>query len=686
MKKYIVGIDVGGTFTDGVSINHETGECRAAKSLTTPEDQTKGVLETLKLLGVRGGEVVLLVHGYTVGINAVLMRTGAPTGLLSTMGHRDLLDQGRGALDPRHIFDFKWLNPHQERPMIERRYRRPIEERMSSDGCEIVPLNEKQVRDEVRFLKREGVKSIAICFINAYKNPRHEELAEAIVKDIFPEAYVTTSKISPLAKEYERTCTVVYDAYIGPLVTRYLKRLDDSLKEFGYQGEVMIVQMTGGLKSLALTADQPVQALNSGPVGGCIGIQTYGKLLNKSNLIGLDIGGTTTDTTMIIEGELPRAGETEVEFYSPVQMPLLKVSSVGSGGGSIVNVSSSGALTVGPASVGSIPGPACYNRGGTVSSMSDCYLLCGLLLPDYFAGGSIKLYPELSKKALDPLASRVGLSTEELATAAHQMMDLNISEAIRAELSQLGLDPREYSLISFGAAGPIHACGIARNLLVSEVIVPLFPGNFSALGMIGSDLEVDCTTAPMTLLNSISPRELDSSFNMLDDKAVLELVAMGINRKSVKIEREFYGMYAGQTWDKRVPVDLGPYDNDSIRKMIDNYHAHNLKFYGYSAEELPIMITRLVSRAISKGEAIRFTTIPTGNKSPAKEAIIRQQDIYLEGQKHENVPAYYRSRLLAGNMIEGPALIVEDLATTVVYDGCSGKVDDKGNLRITIRF
>lgn len=684
MAKYRVGIDVGGTFTDVVAIDEESGAILSSKTPTTPEDQSKGVIEALRLTGIPARDISFLAHGFTVGINAVLTRTGAKTGLLCTAGHCDLLDVGR-LYRPfgESLYDPHWVRPHQERPLVERRYVRGIRERIDYRGETLLPLNEAQTREEVEFLKREGVQSIAICFINSYIDQRHEQRVRQIVQEVFPNAYVQTSVVSPVAKEYERTMTVVIDAYVGPKVHSYLDRLEQALKQEGYEGDVLIMQIMGGSRVLQFARETPVYALSSGPVGGCLGSRVYGEWLGIPDIITLDIGGTSTDAAVIRNGNPVVVSEQEVEPTIPILLPVVEVNSIGSGGGSVIHLDRAGALRIGPESVGAKPGPACYGFGGTAPAMTDAYVVMGVLQPQFFLGGRMPLNKELAFKAIRGVADMLKMGDQELSQAAFEIANVQCANAIRNITSYRGLDTREFSLFAFGSAGPMHACYIMKELLAKEAVVPLYPGGFCAFGLIATDMRVDYSESPMKIFDAFTPEEFEERFSKLEEQGVRDLEHQGFSRDKVKTERVYYGMYYGQTWDNRVPIKAGPYNAESMSRMKEEFHQRYLETYGYQAPELPILVTTLTASSVGAIPRPRLVEIKKGRTKPPAEALLIRVDVYMDRKLNKNVPFYDRTKLLAGNVIPGPAIVVEEMATTVVGSDFTLRVDQIGDLRIT---
>ncbi len=397
--------------------------------------------------------------------------------MLVTAGHRDTVDHGRvwRPFD-ENLYDASWKRPHQARPMVERRLRREVPERMRENGEVLLPLDEEATREELEFLKREGVEAVGVCLINAYEHPEHEQRVREIVAEVLPDAYVQTSSIWPLAREFERTFVVMLDAYTGPPVVRYLERLEQRLEEAGFDPRVEIMQMDGGLRTSPSVRQAPVYTLQSGPVAGLLGAEGYSReLLDGRNLVCLDIGGTSSDLGVIIDGHAEVTNEWELEHAIPLAITTLDVRSIGAGGGSIIGLDEVGSLKVGPESAGSDPGPACYGRGGTKPAMTDAYVAMGLLQPDLFLGGEMKLDREAALTALTGVAAPLQMDAVELAQGAYSIANMTIAAALARMTTHRGLDPREFSLFGYGAAGPMHAVSVARELDIDEVVDSLLP-------------------------------------------------------------------------------------------------------------------------------------------------------------------------------------------------------------------
>jgi N-methylhydantoinase A len=678
-----IGIDVGGTFTDVIAIDRVSGEMRDHKVLTTKGAQEQGVLQALNEVNIDLGDVEEIVHGHTSGINAVLSRQGAKTALLATAGHRDLLDIGRMDREfGANLYDPTWIRPHQVRPIVRRRDRFGVRERTGPDGEAARPLDEDQVRQIARDIRARGLESVAICFLNSYVGPAHEDRAAEIVREECPEVYIQTSGLYPVTKEAERTNTVVFDAYIGPIVTHYLNRLERDLREAGFGGTLWIMTMNGGVGSVAETSKAPVFQLVSGPVGGVSGgvHVTRTMAAPSSNLLTMDVGGTSTDVAAIRAGETPMTDLWTEEQGLTMAIPAVDVTSVGSGAGSIAHIDSLGALRVGPESAGSEPGPACYGRGGTLPTVTDACVILGILQPDLFAGGALPLNRDAAERALAGLGDELGMTALEVADGTYRLACSDMAGSIRSISTYRGLDLREFSLLAFGAAGPMMAVHVARELEVASVIVPPRPGGFSAFGLLTSDIRVTKARSPMKTVGAYGAQALEDDYRALERSAVADLVAQRVPLEEIVLNREFFAMYAGQTWDNRLPLGPGALDDDRIRELEADVHAFYEARYGFSAGELPIVLSALEVTGVAR----RPPLSPGKAKLEPGEALLRRTPVLLDTIASDDVPVYARERLPAGGQIEGPAVIVEDYATTLIDASSSARVDESGALVIKL--
>ncbi|AII08036.1 MULTISPECIES: hydantoinase/oxoprolinase family protein [Rhodococcus] len=675
---WIVGIDVGGTFTDIIALNRKTGETRDGKVLSTLQ-QEEGVLLSIEAIGVEVPDVAEIVHGHTVGINALLSRTGERTGLIATRGHRDLLDIGRMHREfGDRFYDPTWLRPHQERPIVQRESRFGVPERLRYDGSELLPLDENAVRDAARSLASQGAKSVAVCLMNSYINPDHEQRAAEIVAEELPEAYIQTSALYPVTKEHERTTTVALDAYVGPAVVGYLDRLMSQLSERNYAGTLWIMMMNGGVATFADAGRAPVFQLVSGPVGGVSGSVKLANESSSPNLLTIDVGGTSTDVAAIVLGKTPLTDLWTLETGLTLTMPLVDVESVGSGAGSLIRPSTLGNVAVGPASAGSNPGPVCYRRGGVEPTLTDACAALGVLQPDLFANGSIRLDVDASLDALRKTGEQFGMSALELASAAYEVACEDIAAKVRTISVYRGLDVREFALQPSGSAGPMLADRVGQILGLDKVIVPRNPGQFSAMGLLRSDLMVTRAQSIMSPLAPASADAIEAAFVALQDRIRGELDSQGADVGRIRFERAVFAMYRGQTWDNRMPIHSGALTADGVTDLVPQFHDFYRESYGFAATEIPVVISTVEVTAIIPREQHKTDLTPEDG-----EAFLRTTELTLPGTTEQvEVSIYVRERLQPFERVQGPALVAEKFATTLVLPGRTAYVDGDLNLII----
>jgi N-methylhydantoinase A len=680
-----VGVDVGGTFTDAVLMDEETGEITRTKVLTTAHDQSEGTLAAIKRLAGDPSKVTAFHHGYTVGVNAALTRKGAPTGMIVTAGHRDLVDIGRlwRPFD-ENLYDPSWRRPHEERPLVPRRHRREVPERMREDGTSVVALDEDEMRRQVEFLKAEGIESVGICFIHGYEHPAHEQRAREIVEEMMPDAYVQTSAIWPLAREFERTFVVMLDAVTGPPVVRYLERLEERLRGEGFDSRIEIMQVDGGLRTSDSVRKAPIYTLQSGPVAGLLGAELYSReLLGGRDLVCLDIGGTSADLGVIIEQRGEVTNEWQLEHGIPLSLTMLDVRSIGAGGGSLIGVDEVGSILVGPESAGSEPGPACYGRGGTNPAMTDAYVALGLLQPDLFLGGEMNLDAAAAEKALDDVGEPLGMSGVELAEGAYQIANTKLAAAVKEMTIARGLDPRTFSLFGYGAAGGMHAAATAQEVGIGEVIIPYFPGGFSAFGMTVSRSRIEHSQAVMKPLVEVPLEEINAMLERLADTCRDEMREQGHADDDIEILYSYYGMYAGQGNDNRLPLPKFPLDEAAMEVVAEEFHDYYDRRFGYRAPEVPIFLTSLAAVAIGPSPNVKLPDLPSREDQGGKisDAVIRTVKVRLEGGEHD-AAIYDRRELLVTDEFDGPAVIDDQLGTIVIPVGARVSIGAHGTLHI----
>jgi N-methylhydantoinase A len=637
------------------------------------------VLDSIAAVGLEPPDIAELVHGHTVGINAVLSRRGAKTALVCTSGHRDLLDIGRMNREfGSNCYDPTWLRPHQARPIVERALRMPVPERIDGNGDTLLPLAEGAVRATARRLREEGVESVAVCFLNSYLNSGNESVALQVLRQELPGAYVQSSALYPVTKEHERTTTVALDAYVGPAISGYLTRLQALLRERGFGGSLWIMLMSGGVGTLDEALRTPVFQLVSGPVGGVGAAVRLCSDTDVKNLLTMDVGGTSTDVAVITDGQTPMTDLWTIEHGLTLTMPLVDVGSVGSGAGSIIGYDALGSLRVGPESAGSVPGPACYGRGGREPALTDACAVLGILQPDLFANGTLRLDVDAAATALEQAGAPAGMSALGLAASAYRLACEDIAGKIRSISIHRGVDVRRFTLLAFGAAGPMLANQVARILGVRRVMVPSSPGQFSALGLLRSDLRVTTARSPMTSLTPDSAARIEESFREQERELAGNLASQGVDTAGIRYERAFFAMYAGQTWDNRLPLAPGAVTGERVADMIAAYHQLCQSSYGFSVEELPVVLTTLEVTAVIK-RARRPAQAPA---RPARSSLVRTATVHLPEAGPAALEVHRREDMATGQDVAGPAVITERFATTLVLPGYTGHVAPDGVLLI----
>jgi N-methylhydantoinase A len=679
-----VGIDIGGTFSDVFIFDEESGELRTGKTWSVTEDPS-AVVEIFDQIDVDVSKLALFTHAATVGINAIVTRRGVPTGMLCTHGHRDILDMGRGLRKPGQIWDFNLLRPHLARPLIPREWRRPIVERVVHDGTVLVELDEDQVMREARWLAEQGVESIAVAYLNSYLNPTHERRTAELIEAELPDLDVFTSTdLLPAFREVPRTTAVAINAYVSPIVDRYIEQLDQRLDARGFGGTFTVMKADGGFATKDGIHKRGVDTLHSGPVAGVSAARSLGSAIGVEDLLIIDMGGTTADVSIVTAGQSPTTNEFEAEPDLLVGVPVVEVQSIGAGGGSIASIDAGGALQVGPASAGSTPGPACYGRGGELPTVTDAHVVRGTLSPDHFLGGTVPLDVERARAAVATLAGPLGISTEEAAQGIVEIVEINMAGALRNMSIYRGHDPRDYALLPVGAAGPMHGSALGRELGVREVIVPPWPGEFSAFGLLASDHRVEMTHAVVRNLASIEPGEMNRIFADLEQRALAYLERQNVSAKTIEFTHFFDGMYLGQSWDTRCEVPPGELGDGATAELSERFEVAYELAWG-SRLGMPVKVSSFGVTAVGARPRPQIAAVAEGGKEPQKEARLGEisATLRIDGRMQEaTVPIFERSNLLAGNQLAGPAIVIQDTSTTILNDGDAATIDGLGNIRI----
>ena len=675
--------DVGGTFTDVAAFDEPTGRLQLGKTLTTPSRLVTGIDIGVGKAGAEFAAAKLFLHGTTIAINTILERTGACSALLTTQGFRDIYEIGRVNRPESYNLFFR-----KHMPLIERDMRFEIRERMDAEGKVLIPLDEDEVRAVAGEAVKRGAKAIAILFLHSYRNPDHERRAKRVVGEAFPDLFVTAShELSQEYREYERTSTAAANAYVGPRVRRYLSEMDCHLKETGFGGSFLIVQSTGGLFDIDEAQSSCIRMLESGPAAGVIGSKTLCANIGLQNAIAFDMGGTTAKAGVIHNGEVLMTGGALIGGYAtglPLQIPMIDIQEVGTGGGSIARVEAGGALRVGPESAGAQPGPVCYGQGGTEPTITDCNLVLGRLAFDRFLGGEMKLDLDAACAAIDAkLAKPLGLDPIEAADGILRIAATKMSHMVRWVTTERGLDAADFALIAYGGAGPLHAAMIARELRIGRVVIPHAPGHFSAYGMLFADLRRDFVNTWFTPLAEASFDDMEAFFATMEKQGAEDIARGRDATAGLTIQRGADMRYVGQEHAVTVDIPLHLFktqDRDGIKKRFDAVHETR---YGYAAAQEKAEIVSLRSATIGMMPKPPLDRLKSGATGP--DAAFRgKRPVYFSGEGMVATLTYDRNLLEAGDRIAGPALIEEHASTTVVHPKDVLEVDVFGNLLIEI--
>jgi N-methylhydantoinase A len=663
-------MDIGGTFTDFVVADEAAGRTDAGKTSTTPASPEQGVLEGLGNFVPELAEISFIVHGTTVGLNAFLERKGTRVLLVMTKGLRDAYSIARH--DRKELYTLKYRKPER---LVPRRDVYEVVERLRWDGSVETELDESSLQPVIDAVRREGIEAVAVCLIHAYTNPVHELNVRGVLERECPGLSVTLShEIAREWREYERASTAVLNAYIAPRVEGYLRDLEDELSARGVKATLHVMQSNGGITTAAKARRQPVQTLLSGPVGGTIGGAALAKVTGRPNLLCVDMGGTSFDLSLIVDGNPTVSSETELEGL-PILMPLVDIHTIGAGGGSLAWLEAGG-LRVGPQSASAVPGPACYGRGGTEPTVTDANLHLGRLDPEFFLGGRMQLDVGAAQQALSTIGSQVGLTDAEFAEGVLAIVNANMADAMRTITVKQGIDPRDYSLVAFGGAGPMHAVWLAQELEIREVIVPWSPGTFSAWGMLQTDIRHDVVRSfyhPLAGLDGGRP--VSDTYGELWREGAELLAGEGVAEGERYFARSADMRYVGQEYTVTVPIGT----RIDLTEIDAAFHDQHRVRYGHSTPGAPVEFVNLRLAAFGRiGSSASPFTPPDRDES----AVLGQRRVVFEGAEHDT-DVVRRDLLGAGERHEGPVVIEEDGSTTVVPPGFTAETDDYGNLLIT---
>lgn len=675
MNPYRIAVDIGGTFVDALQFDRRTHTIVLEKAEATPGDPSLGVMAALSKLGTDLREADVFVHGTTLGLNAILERKGAVTGIISNDGFRDVFEIGRADVPPVHMYDFRYEKPP---ALVKRRHTAWVRGRIDARGEVLDPLDERGLIEAARTLVyTHGVRSLAVCFLHSYKNPEHERRAAAVLQDAFPDVAISiSSDVTQEYREYERTSTTVLDAYIRPILETYIGQLETELRGKAFDGHFLIMRSSGGAMTARMAKVSPIFTVLSGPAGGVVGAACLAQTLGKSRLISVDFGGTSLDACLIERG-MPDVIHEAALGHHPALIPIFDIRCIGAGGGSIGWVEE-GLLKVGPRSAGAVPGPVAYGKGGTEPTTTDAALALGYLDPAGFLGGEMRLDAEAARRSIEQTIARPLGGT--LVSTSAGMFDVVMARtvgAIREITVERGHDPREFSLLAFGGAGPLFAPLLAREMAIPETIVPHAPAAFSAWGMLMSDLAADFSRTEIGLLDETEPGALDHSFRELEIRASDVIRQQGVEQTGLVLQRALELRYLGQEHALEVSID-GTLESAAIRRSFESLHAAR---YGHTTSD-PVQIVTLRVRGIGLVDKPALQPVAVGDGN-SERALIGTRPAFCFARRQLTAFAVYRrDRLCPGDRLGGPAIVGESTSTTVLHSDQELSVDGYGHLVI----
>jgi N-methylhydantoinase A/oxoprolinase/acetone carboxylase beta subunit len=673
-----IGVDIGGTFTDIVALDG-AGTLALTKVPSTPKDLLQGigtaVTRVLGLAGAEAGDVERFIHGTTVATNAILEHKGAVTAILTTEGFEDVLELGRQKRS--RMYDLE-MDPEVPTFLAPRRRRLGIRERLDAKGNVLVPLDERAVEQAVLVLRAQGVQAVAVCYLFSFVNPAHERRTREIVAALAPEISVSlSSEVDPTFREYERLCVTAFDAYLGPVVKRYLGGLADTLHGLGITGVPLIMRSRGGIVSARLAARQPVTLFLSGPAGGVIGAAFAAERSGVRDFVSLDMGGTSNDVALVRDGTPLLASEGSIGPYA-VRTPMVDVNTIGAGGGSIAWIDAAGGLRVGPRSAGAEPGPACYGRGGDEATVTDASLVLGYLNPARFAGGTVALDTGASERAVAAIGRRLGVDTVAAAAGILRVVTARMADQIRLVTIKRGYDPRQFSLVVLGGAGPMHGAALAEEMAMAEVLVPEAPGVLAAFGLLGAAIEHHHARTFPAGADSVDVGAVNRCLDELAAAGNARMREEGVSLSGVRVDYAADMRYIGQAYELEVPI-AAPLTSDRVPGTVAAFHAVHERVYGYARVQQPVEFVNF--RAVHRYRLPRPLVTPAARpRGTLADARIGERRAYFG--RFVPTAIYERSRLPLGAQLEGPAVVEQADTTTVIPPGARADVDAAGNLRL----
>lgn len=660
MTTFRIGIDTGGTFTDLICFDMTTGEIQSRKVASTPREPLQAFIGAIRESGVQPEAIVGLVHGTTVATNALIERKGAKVAFVTTAGFEDIPYIQR--VNRQELYNLDWDKP---RPLLHsRRHCFGLHERLNGKGQVVKPLDPTEVDALCDQLIAGGFEAIAVCLLFAYASTQHEQRVKQRLRERLPNVPLSIShEIAPIWREYERSSTTIADAFLKPLLQRYVASLQYGLHENGISLPWALMKSNGGIMQAAAAADHPIQLALSGPAGGMVASQYLAELLGLPDVVTIDVGGTSADVGIIVDSALHHTTEYEIEWGIPAAIPIIDLKTIGAGGGSLAWVNAGGFLQVGPQSAGADPGPACYGQGGTQPAVTDANLLLGRLDPDYFLGGKMRLQTALAQQRLDAMAAQLGMTTIELAHAIVDIANENMANAIRMVSIERGHDPRRFVLLAFGGAGPLHGAAIARKLDIPTVIVPPFPGAFSAMGLLMADLRVDKIWTQAFRSDQVTADLVQSQFQQIAEAALTELRQQGYQGEP-QMRYAINMRYLGQNYETEIELPALVADKAQLAATYEAFHKMHEATYGY---RIPGAVVELISFKVTAIGVIPKPRLATV-QSVSHEAP-RERPVYFAGHGFAACRIMRRTALPIGERLAGPLIVEEEGSTTLVEPG-----------------
>ena len=677
-----LAIDTGGTFTDIIFMKDDN-KINFKKLPSTPDDYSKAILTGIKDVNSTMSNISFFIHGTTIATNAILQKTGANTALICTEGFKDLLDIKRGNRSGFGMLRADWVPPP---PIIPRRNRLSVNERISYDGKILTPVNKNEIYNLVNILKERKIESVVISLLHSYINPVNEQKIKNIITDKYPEVFVcSSSDLIPLIREFERTSTVVANGYVGPLMNKYITNLENACSELDFNGNFSIMLSHGGIVSSSSAKTVPIRTVMSGPAAGVIASQIIGNSIGLNNIMSFDMGGTSTDVSLISDGNIQTIDESYIEFGVPILFPSLLVETIGAGGGTISWLDKFGNLKSGPQSSGSYPGPACYGNGGKSPTVTDAHVLLGRIDPKMFLSGNKILNPQLSKNVIKNLSDDFGTDVIETSFGIIKVTDSNMEKTMRKISTERGYDPRDFHLLAFGGAGPMHCIDLAHDMNMAGIIIPKFPGLTSAFGLLFADIKHDYIKTFNKSYETVDANDVEQVFEEGESIVLSKLIHEGFTKNNIVINRKFHMRYLGgfEPYNLQISIKSNKYDKKQINQTLKDFTTRHQQEFNYSLDAHPIIIEMISVEGIGVTQKPLFEKSKYNNS--VGDALKGNRDVYFDSFGFQNTKIYDRNKLYFGAEISGPAVIEQLDSTIIIPPDNIAEIDKYSNIIINLK-